>query len=154
MTAAARTRHTFDILCYAKLCSTLHRGVRLPCPLYPQKRTCASHKLMSALPPKADMCGALANVCFGPKADIKSIRSLVGNGEYGWRHLDAECPRGLHVDDELEFGRLQHRQVTGLGALEDAAGIDADLTKDIREVGSVTHQPAGFHRLTDRISRW
>jgi hypothetical protein len=26
--------------------------------------------MMSALPPKADMCGALAHVCFGPKADI------------------------------------------------------------------------------------
>jgi hypothetical protein len=25
---------------------------------------------MSALPPKADMCGALGHVCFGPKADI------------------------------------------------------------------------------------
>ena len=27
-------------------------------------------EVMSALPPKADMCGALAHVCFGPKADI------------------------------------------------------------------------------------
>jgi len=27
---------------------------------------------MSALTPKADMCGALAHVCFGPKADIAS----------------------------------------------------------------------------------
>ena len=26
--------------------------------------------VMSALPPKADMCGALAHVCFGPIADI------------------------------------------------------------------------------------
>src|SRR5262245_16751828 len=26
--------------------------------------------VMSALPPKADMCSALAHVCFGPKADI------------------------------------------------------------------------------------
>ena len=26
--------------------------------------------VMSALPPKADMCGALPHVCFGPKADI------------------------------------------------------------------------------------
>ena len=25
---------------------------------------------MSALPPKADMCSAVADVCFGPKADI------------------------------------------------------------------------------------
>ena len=27
-------------------------------------------KVMSALHPIADMCGALADVCFGPKADI------------------------------------------------------------------------------------
>jgi hypothetical protein len=26
--------------------------------------------IMSALPPKADMCGALADVRFGPKADM------------------------------------------------------------------------------------
>ena len=30
---------------------------------------------MSALPPKADMCGAMVHVCFGPKADIV-IQSL------------------------------------------------------------------------------
>ena len=31
---------------------------------------------MSALPPKADMCGALAYVCFGPIADmILELRS-------------------------------------------------------------------------------
>jgi hypothetical protein len=28
----------------------------------------------SALRPKADMCGALAHVCFGPKADMASAR--------------------------------------------------------------------------------
>src|SRR5262249_27407765 len=28
--------------------------------------------LMSALPPKADMCSAQAHVCFGPKADVDS----------------------------------------------------------------------------------
>ena len=35
-----------------------------------QKRTCAVHKPMSALPPKADMCSALAHVRFVPIADI------------------------------------------------------------------------------------
>src|SRR6476661_10320891 len=30
---------------------------------------------MSALPPKADMCGAARDVRFGPKADIDVIRS-------------------------------------------------------------------------------
>jgi hypothetical protein len=38
-----------------------------------QKQTCAAHKVMSALTPKADMCGALADVCFVPKADIPSL---------------------------------------------------------------------------------
>jgi hypothetical protein len=41
-----------------------------------QKPTCAMQKGMSALPPKADIRGALAHVRFGPKADIdKLIRS-------------------------------------------------------------------------------
>jgi hypothetical protein len=35
-----------------------------------QKQTFAPQKGMSALPPKADMCGAAGDVCFGPKADI------------------------------------------------------------------------------------
>src|SRR5215510_7385752 len=29
-----------------------------------------AQNVMSALSPKADMCGATANVCFGPRADI------------------------------------------------------------------------------------
>ena len=29
---------------------------------------------MSALPPKADMCSALAHVCFGPIADIMRLK--------------------------------------------------------------------------------
>ena len=35
-----------------------------------QNRTCAVQNGMSALPPKADMCSALANVRFVPIADI------------------------------------------------------------------------------------
>ena len=38
-----------------------------------QKQTFAVQNVMSALPPKADMCGALAHVCFVPKADIGAI---------------------------------------------------------------------------------
>jgi len=37
-----------------------------------QKRTYAAQKGMSALPPKADMCGALGDVRFGPIADMAS----------------------------------------------------------------------------------
>jgi hypothetical protein len=37
----------------------------------------------------------------------------------------------VEVGDELEFGRLTHRQIGGLGTLEDAAGILADQTVGI-----------------------
>jgi hypothetical protein len=40
-----------------------------------QKQTCAMQTGMSALTPKADMCGATRNVRFGPVADIALIRS-------------------------------------------------------------------------------
>jgi hypothetical protein len=36
-----------------------------------QKQTCAAQKVMSALPLKADMCGALGDVRFVPIADIQ-----------------------------------------------------------------------------------
>jgi hypothetical protein len=42
-----------------------------------QKRTFAVQKVMSALPPKADMCGANTDVRFGPKADIRSAKRHV-----------------------------------------------------------------------------
>ena len=42
-----------------------------------QKQTFAPQKVMSALPPKADMCGAARDVRYGPEADIGRItRSL------------------------------------------------------------------------------
>ena len=37
----------------------------------PRKRT--QQKAVSALPPKADMCSAVADVRFGPIADIASV---------------------------------------------------------------------------------
>ena len=68
----------------------------------------------------------------------------------------------LRVDDQLELGRLHDRQVRGLGALEDAAAIDADLTTRIRQARSVAHQPAGFGILSrakcrgnrERVAKW
>ena len=41
----------------------------------------------------------------------------------------------------------------GLAPSEDAAGIDADLTPRIRNVGSVAHQPAGFSKFAVRKCR-
>jgi hypothetical protein len=40
------------------------------CLLYTHRESEIPQKAMSALPPKADMCGANTNVRFGPEADI------------------------------------------------------------------------------------
>jgi len=46
-----------------------------------QKQTCATHRPVSALPPKADMCGATRDVRFVPIADMRLFDHLVGARE-------------------------------------------------------------------------
>ena len=60
----------------------------------------------------------------------------------------------MKVDDELELSRLHDRQVGGLGTLENAAGVDADLTIPMRGIGSVAHQPAPLGIETIGIDCW
>ena len=57
-----------------------------------------------------------------------SLDHLVGGCEERFWHLDAERPRRSQVDGEYEPGRLLNRQVGRLGAVEDFADIDANLT--------------------------
>ena len=64
---------------------------------------------------------------------------FVSKGNQPRRHLDAKRSRCLQIDDEFEFGRLQHGEFSGLGAFENVAGIDADLMKHVREVGPIAH---------------
>src|SRR6476660_7706822 len=67
-----------------------------------QKQTFAPQKLMSALPPKADMCGATGDVRFGPKADITNLFDhLVGAILHRLRDGNAERLRGLEVEEQL-----------------------------------------------------
>src|SRR5262245_46669423 len=80
--------------------------------------------VMSALPPIADMCSALAHVCFGPKADIAALFDhLVGGDHKPWRNRDAERFRRSKVDDCSEFGRRLYREIGGLVAAQDTINI-------------------------------
>ena len=62
------------------------------------KQTFALQKGMSALPPKADMCSALAHVRFVPIADIALFDDFVGTCEQCWRHGQAEHLGCLEID--------------------------------------------------------
>ena len=100
-----------------------------------QKRTRALQNVMSALhpiatakakfgkrpcllyPPKADMRGAIADVCFGPKADIGLFDYLISGLLQMQRHGKAECPGGLKVDYEHELGWCLYRKIAWIFAL-------------------------------------
>src|SRR5262245_55391365 len=64
-------------------------------------------KVMSASPPKPDMCSALAHVCFGPKADILSGYNGVD------RHVEIEM-------EQLGSGLLAGISVPNTPIISDA----------------------------------
>src|SRR6266567_3336099 len=69
-----------------------------------------------------------------------------------WSPRIGAC-RGPSADRFNRSPRLHDRQISVLGALEDATHIDAGLTIRIPNVGSIAHQPAGFRILTHVIRR-
>jgi hypothetical protein len=58
-----------------------------------QKQPFAVQNWMSALPPKADICSALADVRFVPEADMRQLLldHLVGLGKYQARNFNTLC---------------------------------------------------------------
>ena len=59
----------------------------------------------------------------------------------------------LRLMTSSNFAACYDRQVGGLLALENPAGIDAGLTKRVRNIGSVAHQTAGRCELARLIDR-
>ena len=76
---------------------------------------------------------------------------LVGGGEQRWWHGEAQHPCRRVIDDEFELDSLHDWQVGRFCTLEDATGIDTDLTIRIRQAGSVAHQAADFGIFTRPI---
>src|SRR5262245_66583998 len=93
------------------------------------------------------------NFTFEPPSQFTSLDHLVSDSEQSWREANAECLRGVQVDHELELGRLHHRQVAGLFALENAAGIDTSQAICISDARSVAHQTADFREVAQKIDR-
>src|SRR5438477_6063568 len=60
-----------------------------------------------------------------------SLDHLVGPCQHRWRDRQAERLGSLHVDDQLELGRLLDRHVACLAALEDAIDENRRVTSSL-----------------------
>src|SRR5262249_35361898 len=91
--------------------------------------------VMSALPPKADMCGAHAHVCFGPKADISSpvVKGFHFLRDVGQRVLDGEVT-GIQAMD------LRMREILEIGFAALACKEDVVLSPEDYRFGLVASE--------------
>jgi hypothetical protein len=82
-----------------------------------------------------------------------SFEYLVGEGHQIVREFHPERLGCLEVDHELELGRLHDRQISGLGALQNSAGINANLAIHFGKIDAIAHQAAGHGIVAKRIHR-
>src|SRR5262249_53362419 len=99
---------------------------------------------MSASPPIATKHSRRSETSLCAISDLthrsKLFDHLVGAGRKARRHFEAERLRCDQVNDELELGGLDDRQVGGPGTLEDLTGHDAGLAKHVQNISPVAHQ--------------
>src|SRR5262249_21737084 len=81
----------------------------------------------------------------------KSPHYLVGEVEQPVRNLEAERLCSLEVDDEVEFDRLFHRQVGGVGALQNLMHVAGGLPEQVGQACAVGHQSPRTHVLAQLI---
>src|SRR5262245_10978718 len=109
--------------------------------------------IMSALPPKANMCGATRDVRFGPKADSCAAAKrtlfdhLVSSREQDPGHRETKRLCGLEVDHQFKLGRQLNRKIARLLTLQYASDIDAGTAISICVAGTIAHQPTGLRML-------
>src|SRR5215475_7307274 len=88
-----------------------------------------------------------------PRSRLASLDHLVGYRQQLIWNLQAKRLGGLDVDNQFKLARLDYREVCGVRAIKNPAGVLADLTKGIVEACSIAHQPTGFGIITKRIGR-
>src|SRR5262249_18359477 len=100
----------------------------------------------SVLLPGADIRSVIATCLESARAGLTQssklhflLDHLVGLGEKVGRDGNADHSRRRQVEDQHELGRLDNRHIGWLLALEDAAGIDADLTVPLSIARSIAH---------------
>jgi hypothetical protein len=80
-----------------------------------------------------------------------SLYDLIRLHQQQWRDREAECLRSPHVDHELELGRLLHRKVRRLGALQDLVHVDRSTPLHLGNIYSIGHEPTWLYKHAELI---
>src|SRR6202011_952394 len=94
---------------------------------------------------------AAVSRCSKTWEDARLFDQLVGDCKQRWRHIEAKRLGGRQIDDELKLGRLHDRHLARLFALQNTAGVDAQLTILIWKAWTVAHQAADLCESSVRI---
>src|SRR4029079_18652656 len=103
----------------------------------------------TTMPAQCRLCSQLRNyhstaanvaMCLSATSYPILFDHLVGNAEQPGREGKAERLGGLHVDHQLELSRLLDRQLSHLGAPEDAVNVVRRLSALFGEIAAIGDQ--------------
>ena len=84
---------------------------------------------------------------------MRRSKNLVGGGEEGRWHVDAELPRGLGIDDQLAGGRWLNRYVGGIVAFKNAVNVTRCAYVGFNRCWLLGGEAATLDDIAERVNR-
>jgi hypothetical protein len=118
-----------------------------------RRRTQFEHN-RSAYPPLADIRADIVDGSEVPLATkVRCSKSalfdhLVRKCKKLWRNIEPKRFRGIQIDHQFDFDRLQHRQIRWLGTSENPSRIRSGLPPRIGKIRTITHEAPGGDEIT------